>query len=49
MRVAIQQIKAWDWMVPLVNPTNEILFNCEKEGNATLYDNLDDLGGRHAE
>ena len=28
---------------------NEVLFNREKEGNATLYDNLDELGSRHAE
>ena len=28
---------------------NGVLFNSEKEGNATLYDNLDELGGRHAE
>ena len=28
---------------------NGVLFNCEKEGNATLYDNLDELGGHHAE
>ena len=43
MRVAIQQIKAWDWMVPLVNPTNEILFNCEKEGVPVVYNDIDKI------
>ena len=45
MRVAIQQIKAWDWMVSLVNPTNEILFNCEKEGVPVVYNDTITLKG----
>ena len=44
MRVAIQQIKAWDWMVSLVNPTSEI-FNCEKKGVPVVYNDTIKLKG----
>lgn len=49
MEITQVSVNGWTAEEKVMHRYNGVFFNCEKEGNATLYDNLDDLGGRHAE